>query len=148
MKKLFIVALAATFSFTSIGCFGSFNLTKKLYTAHKGLGDKWINWVVFVVGGEAVYGLTIFADVIVLNSIEYWTGSNPVASNTLEQTDESGNKLIATRIPGGALELTVIKADGTIHSTTLTKNEDTFQAFDENGKLVAQYSAPVEVSQQ
>jgi len=92
-----------------------------------------------------IYPLTATADALVLNAIEFWTGANPIAEgNTLEQQDMTGNKLVATKLPGGALELTSIKMDGTVNTVTLTKSDEMVQAYDANGKLVAQVSAPAE----
>jgi len=140
MKKMFTIALSAAFAMTTVGCFGSFGLTKKVYNFHKSIGDKWINEVVFFVIGGPVYGFTTFADAVVLNSIEFWTGSNPIASNTMEQTDEHGNKLVATKLPGGALDLTSIQADGTVHQLTLINSGEAVQVYNEQGKVVAQVS--------
>ena len=31
-----------------------------------------------------VYGICVFVDAVILNSIDFWTGSNPFASTTIE----------------------------------------------------------------
>jgi len=149
MKKILTLALIGTVMTISLsGCYGSFAFTKKVYDFNGQISNKWVNEAIFFVFGGPVYGFTVFADAVVLNTIEFWTGSNPVASNTLEQQDQAGNKLIATKIPGGALELTVIKADGTVNSMTLTKSDDMVKAFDENGKVIARIAAPAEEAAQ
>ncbi len=72
--------------------------------------------------------------------VEFWTGSNPVASNTLEQTDEQGNKLIATKLPGGALEVITVKIDGSVHTVPLVKNQEMVTAYDSQGKVLSQFA--------
>lgn len=61
------------------GCFGSFSATRKLWGWNDDVGDKWVNWLVFLgLSILPVYQLFVLADVLVLNSVEFWTGSNPV----------------------------------------------------------------------
>jgi len=140
MKKILAATLIGATLFTTSGCYGQFSLTKKVNKFHESLGDKWIRTIALWFGGEVVYGFTFFVDIFVLNVVEFWTGSNPVASNTLEQTDEQGNKLIATKLPGGALEVTTVKIDGSVHTVTLVKNQELVTAYDSQGKVLSQFS--------
>lgn len=86
MKKFFkfsAVVLSAAIMFSS--CIGSFSLTNKVQQWNESLGDKFVNELVFVgMHIVPIYPLSIFADILVLNSIEFWTGSNPVASKVGE----------------------------------------------------------------
>lgn len=100
MKSVRIVALALVVSTTS-ACMGSFMLTRKLYDFNSRVTDnKIINNVIFWALGWflPIYGLAIFADVVVLNTIEFWTGKNLLASNVEVE-----------RRPDGAV---VVRADG------------------------------------
>jgi len=145
MKKILTIALLSTLAISLSSCYGGFSLTKKVYTINGSFGNKWINSILMIIPGTMIYPLTATADALVLNAIEFWTGANPIAEgNTLEQQDMTGNKLVATKLPGGALELTSIKMDGTVNTVTLTKSDEMVQAYDANGKLVAQVSAPAE----
>lgn len=75
-----ILALASSMMFTS--CIGSFALTNKVLSWNKQVGNKFVNTLIFAAFWPIpVYPLTMFADVIVINSIEFWSGSNPVADN-------------------------------------------------------------------
>lgn len=61
------------------GCTGSFQLTRKVYNFHRSQSDKWMDEVLFlVVALVPVYSLASLADAVVFNSIEFWTGKNPV----------------------------------------------------------------------
>ena len=60
-------------------CLGPFNLTRRLYKWNAELGDKWEREIMFLILAiTPVYGLTTLADAVVFNSMEFWTGKNPV----------------------------------------------------------------------
>lgn len=76
-----VCVLAASMSLQS--CIGSFTLTNKLLSWNRQVGNKFVNELVFFAFWILpVYEVSALADVLVLNSIEFWSGSNPVASNT------------------------------------------------------------------
>lgn len=65
--------------FFASGCYGPFNLTKRLYLWNGDVGDKWENELVFLLFTILpVYGTVVSADAIIFNSIQFWTGENPV----------------------------------------------------------------------
>lgn len=83
MKKLGIYSMAFLMlgiGTMSTGCFGSFALVGKVYKWNKGLGNKWMQsivmWGLFII---PVYEFCGFVDIVILNLVEFWTGSNPVA---------------------------------------------------------------------
>ncbi len=81
-KKYLSVALVLTLatSILSTSCIGSFTLTNKLLTWNNNLGNKFVNELVFFAFWILpVYEVSALADVCVLNSIEFWSGENPVA---------------------------------------------------------------------
>lgn len=74
---------ALCISFLSVhvsGCFGSFALVRKVYGINESISDnKFIRWVVFLgFSIIPVYGISGLVDVLVLNSLEFWTGNNPL----------------------------------------------------------------------
>ncbi|MGI6197735.1 MAG: DUF3332 domain-containing protein [Candidatus Cloacimonadaceae bacterium] len=81
-KKLILMVTLASFLMMSMfGCYGSFTFTKKLYEFNGSVsGNKFVNNLVFwLLGIAQIYSFTAVADVAVLNLIEFWTGSNPMA---------------------------------------------------------------------
>ena len=81
-KKYLTVAVAATLSLSlvSTSCIGSFSLTNKLLSWNQQVGNKFVNELVFFAFWILpVYEISALADILVLNSIEFWSGSNPVA---------------------------------------------------------------------
>ena len=104
------------------GCYGKFELTRKLYQWNGQVGDKWVNtivmWVLMIVPAYEAVG---FVDVFILNVIEFWTGENPLAM-------ESGEK-----------EVQVVEMDGRTYEITATANRfDIVQKDgDEAGRTVS-----------
>ena len=73
--------LAVLVSVVTTGCFGGFNLTRKLYGFNASVSNKFARWLVFVVLVIIpIYGLFLFIDVVLLNLIEFWAGTNPVSA--------------------------------------------------------------------
>ena len=95
------VWLAGSLLFSS--CIGSFKLTNGLLSWNRSLDNKFVNELVFVAFCIVpVYGISILADALVLNAIEFWSGDNPIASIPEMQTVESenGRYTIRTRPDG------------------------------------------------
>ncbi len=77
--KTMVLLLAGTILTSS--CVGSFGLFNKLAQWNKTATDsKFLNELIFLVLSPA-YAVCGVADFFVLNSIEFWTGDNPVANN-------------------------------------------------------------------
>ncbi len=77
--KLSALLLSATIVMTS--CIGSFRLTNNIKDWNEGVSNKWVNEVIFIaLHIIPVYEIAMFVDGVVLNSIEFWTGSNLVAN--------------------------------------------------------------------
>ena len=122
MKKSFkfaAVLLSASLMLSS--CIGSFGLTNKVKDWNEGLGNKFLSELVFIgLHIIPVYELTIFADAIVLNSIEFWTGNSALAK-------ENGTKIVKNQ-KGENVAITSC-ADGYIISNG---NEELKLQFNEN----------------
>lgn len=98
MKKKYlsvalVIALAGSMLTTS--CIGSFSLTSKLLDWNKSIGNKFVNEVVFFAFWILpVYEISTLADVLVLNSIEFWSGNNPVAKGSKVVEGKDGKYLV------------------------------------------------------
>ncbi len=91
------VALVCTLlcSTTLTSCIGSFSLSNKLLAWNKTVGSKFVNELVFFAFWIVpVYEVSALADIIVLNSIEFWSGSNPVAKGTKAIDTKDGRVLV------------------------------------------------------
>lgn len=80
MKKHFkLTALLLTATIVLSSCIGSFRLTNNIKDWNEGLGNKFVNELVFIaLHIVPVYEIAMFVDGVVLNSIEFWTGNNLV----------------------------------------------------------------------
>ncbi|MDD5675291.1 MAG: DUF3332 family protein [Chitinivibrionales bacterium] len=114
MKRIIIaLALAGVIAFN--GCIGSFSLTTKLYSWNqKATGDKYVNTaILWVLGAVQVYSATVFIDFVFLNTVEFWSGKNPMAftgPNKLEKVVMShGNSYKVTM---GNYKITVSQLTG------------------------------------
>lgn len=139
-KSLIALSLAAAFSLTA--CYGSYSLSQKLYKWNGTLGDKWLNSCVhFILWVIPVYEICIgLVDGLVLNTVEFWTGSNPVASNdTYFEKDAQGNQVSAIKNEDGSLAVQIIDAQGHKADLKLERDADVIRALDANGQVVAQY---------
>lgn len=68
--------MAAAMSMSS--CIGSFGLFNNVLAWNKSLSNKFVNEVVFIVLTPA-YAVCGVVDALVLNTVEFWSGKNPVA---------------------------------------------------------------------
>ncbi len=128
-KQIVVAMLVATMALMSVGCYGSFNLTKKVYNWNGSLGNKWVVELVFLACYVVpVYGIAGFIDVVILNSLEFWTGSNPVASNV---TSEDGTTVAFNKEKN---EMTVSYAG---KSFTITREDGKSTVKDAEGNVLA-----------
>ena len=75
-----IVCLLGSTMLTTPSCIGSFSLSNRLLGWNNTLGNKFLNELVFFAFWVLpVYEVCGLADLLVLNSIEFWSGSNPMA---------------------------------------------------------------------
>jgi len=99
MKKKFMVIASATVLGSSIlfsSCIGSFALSNKFLAWNKTIDSKFVNEVLFVIFQPA-YVITMLADVLVLNSIEFWSGDNPVEAGIIKTVEgENGTYTVET----------------------------------------------------
>lgn len=97
-----LVLLLACLLVAGPGCFGSFGLTQKVHKFNRDVSpNQWVQEVVFLAFVFIpVYGVSTFVDAIVINSIEFWTGTNPMAKS--EPRDGAGAEDIAHATPDGS----------------------------------------------
>lgn len=99
MKKIKIAVGALLIAGTSLvfsSCIGSFGLTNKVLSWNRHIGPKFVNELVFFCFWILpVYEVTALADVLVLNSIEFWSGNNPVSASIKVVDTDHGRYMIA-----------------------------------------------------
>lgn len=98
MKKFYLtsaIAITLACSLTFSSCIGSFALTNKVLDWNRQVGSKFVNELVFAAFWILpVYELSALADVLVINSIEFWSGDNPVQAYTKTIDGKNGTYLV------------------------------------------------------
>lgn len=97
LKMAATVMVCGAFLFSS--CIGSFALHGKLLNWNQGISNKFVNELVFLaLNIIPVYSACYMVDALVINSIEFWSGSNPLASigDVKKVKGENGNYLVET----------------------------------------------------
>ena len=129
------------------GCYGPFNLTRRLYQWNGQFADKWEKEVVFVLlAWIPVYGLAAAGDAIIFNSMEFWTGKNPVDAPS-RRSDLPQTKRIARGTDEALLTYapTTDGADLTVQqfqhgqpagSLRITQHDGMTEGRDEHGALL------------
>lgn len=119
MTKTIIALLSAVSILFTTNCYGGFVATKKIYNWNGGLGNKWVQsivlWVMLIIPVYEVAGLV---DFLILNTLEFWTGSNPLAMKE------------------GQVETQIVHRDGKKFEVTATKNQFAIREM-ADGKLGA-----------
>jgi len=94
IKVSLLIAAACAVPLQS--CIGSFGLTHKVLDWNNQVGTKFVNELVFFAFWVLpVYEVTAIADLLVLNSIEFWSGNNPVEASTKVIDTDQGRYYIA-----------------------------------------------------
>lgn len=87
MKKIIAALMIAGMAVLSTGCYGSFAVTKKIYKWNGKVAKEpvptIVMWAFLII---PVYGVSGLLDFFILNTLEFWTGSNPLAKGDSEAT--------------------------------------------------------------
>ena len=134
-SKLTVAAVLLCGAMLTNSCVGSFAMFNKFASwNNRATNSKFLNEILFLVLSPAhVFCLT--ADALVLNTIEFWSGSNPMAQNVGKSVNVMGQdgRYYAVKTLKNGYE---IKApDGKVTCFLYDKNNDSWSQM-ENGKLV------------
>lgn len=132
-KTIGLATLALAVMMTTNSCVGSFCMFNKLASWNKGATkSKFLNELIFIVISPA-YAVASVADVLVLNTIEFWSGNNPMASNVgkTQQVMGTDGRYYAVKTLKDGYEIT--KPDGDMMKFVYDKNTDAWSQI-ENGR--------------
>ncbi len=141
MKKISLSFAVVSILFTS--CMGKYALFNSLDKWNKGVTEnKFVNNVIFwVLNIIPVYSIAFGADILILNLIEFWTGSNPITLKPGEIKEKvvtiKGNsyKMTATK---NAMKVLVLSGEEVGKTLDLSFNEasNNWLMTNENGKTI------------
>jgi hypothetical protein len=147
---------------TLVGCYGSFELVKKVHKWNGTFGNKYVNELGFIVLNIVpVYGVAAWIDVVVLNTIEFWTGKNPSRSSnetvvpldektTLTLRGSDRTVVLTSRTDAGTMQYVFEKSDdgtlvkdlsGKLLARCVMTSEGGMRVYDGSGAFVAECSA-------
>lgn len=121
-KLTLLTACAFSCIFLFSSCVGSFGLFNRLSSWNQGVGNKFVNELVFLAMNIIpVYPVAYLADALVINSIEFWSGTNPMANvgDVKKVKGDNGNYMVETLENGYS-----ITKEGEKRSMELIYNKD------------------------
>ena len=117
-------------SFLCSSCIGSFSLFNKYEKWQCNMtSNKYVNGIVGLILQPIVGSVCLFVDAVVLNTIEFWTGSNPMALNKVQTVKGQDGRYYAVKTlkdgyevkaPNG--EITLFTHDSKTESWSITQN--------------------------
>ena len=88
-----------------------------------------------------VYGFAVMIDAVFANSVEFWTGENPVtadAGNDRRVVNAPGGEVVTmTRLAPGVMDVDMKAPDGTRTELTVVLEHDSVAAYGRDGTLLA-----------
>jgi hypothetical protein len=154
IKRIAATLLIAAFGLSSTACIGRFatsGLVRKFNLTV--VQDKWPHEIVFLLLYIIpVYPLAGLIDMIIVNSIEFWTGTNPIdggprvagASVASHQPGDThyavaadGSEAISTLREDGSIDFEIRAADGSTHFVNVVREDGQLVARDADGQRVA-----------
>ena len=121
------LVLVAAVGALSAGCFGKFQLTRKVYDINQSIDEKYVRsattWIFVIL---PVYGFAALADLIVFNVIEFWTGENPVDAEPVTKVSAHGNgrTVLTLSRDGSATVAAIERYEGERLVSTLRVRDD------------------------
>jgi hypothetical protein len=125
-KGIALVLVAAVGTLAA-GCFGKFQLTRKVYDINQSIDEKYVRsaatWIFVIV---PVYGVAALLDLIVFNVIEFWSGENPVAEAKVTKVfaQGDGRTVLTLSRDGSATVALIERYEGERLVSTLRVRDD------------------------
>jgi len=149
MRRIIASAVLAGFMTISTACYGPFNLTRNVYHWNSGVkgsgevSDKWMKeFVFFGMIVVPVYMFSALLDAFIFNSIQFWSGDNPVRVTQ----DENGRirevqlgKLTASVTwaeDGKSAHVTYVREGQIVKQVTIERDGEQLRLRDQKNEMV------------
>jgi hypothetical protein len=134
-RRAVVLTVTAAAVLGSSGCFGSFNLTRQLYGWNKDVSkEKFVRELVFLgLNVVPVYGIATLIDAVVANTVEFWTGENPISMTGSVKVDSATvvKKVGVVKNGERIMTISTFKFDKLVATTTMRlKTGATSMAFE------------------
>jgi hypothetical protein len=147
MRTLVTCLLLLATSLSSSACIGRFAVTGEVRKFNLEVTkDQWGREIVFLcLYIIPIYPLAGAVDLIIVNSIEFWSGENPVngqprlarSGDQRHATAPDGSEAISTLREDGSIDLELRAADGSVHFLNVVREEGGVVARDAQGRRLA-----------
>jgi len=147
MKALIASLLLVAFTFSNTACIGRMATSGKVMKFNLDVTEgKWGRELVFLLLYIIpVYPLAGFIDLIIVNSIEFHTGTNPISGQTRlakagdQKTvvAEDGSQAVSTLREDGSVDIEIQAADGSRHFVNVIRENGHTVARDAEGSPIA-----------
>jgi len=136
-RVIAITVLCSSALFASTGCFGSFTTLHRLYHWNQTVdANKWAKWGVFVATVIVpIYPSATIFDMIFTNSVEFWSGRNPMASNDFKT--DNGEEVSLRMRDDGKIDVTIQSPDKAATHLVVVPESNSIGAYGDDGGLVA-----------
>jgi hypothetical protein len=149
-KRIVAAIVAGSFLTITTACYGPFNLTKNVYhwnsniTGSSEVNEKWMKeFVFFGMIIIPVYMFSALLDAFIFNSIQFWSGDNPVKAT------DAGGEGVTRVVRLGGLSVTMAENErGTTvtyernglveRRATIETNATGYRLINETGALLAE----------
>lgn len=139
-RVIAVTILTGFVPLTTTACFGSFPVAAKVYRWNETVNnEKWVRWLIFLLISP-VYGGALSFDLIFSNSVEFWTGTNPMAAlpgTTRYVEGANGERAVMTLREDRAIDVYVTAPGKPDQHLVLVREADAVAAYDANGLLIA-----------
>jgi uncharacterized protein DUF3332 len=128
MKRFIVLLMMAAALAPSLGgCFGKFAVTRKVYELNASVHDRYLrNVVTWAFVFFPVYWISGVLDLFIFNTIEFWSGRNPVASGERSFQYSKGEERFDVRAvkSNDLITFTIDRYRGAAYLDTLTISTD------------------------
>ena len=149
-RKGVVCMVLVSFMGITTACYGPFNLTKSVYNWNNGIkgsgevNEKWMKELVFFgMIVVPVYMFSALLDAFIFNSIQFWSGNNPIKASDL---DDDGQTKVA-QVGDLTMRWTSTSEGATVtyerhgiveRRATIVSSATGYRLFDERGMTLAE----------
>lgn len=134
------------------GCIGRFALSGKVRTFNmEATENRWAREILFIcLYVIPVYPFAGAIDMIIVNSVEFWTGTNPIDGgdsvtpiSQTEWTTEEGTQITMVHRPDDTIDVTMISIEGEERFLNLKRTDSGVIASNGSGEVLANSMDPL-----
>jgi hypothetical protein len=139
-RVIAVTLLCSSSLLATTGCFGSFSTLHRVYEWNRTVDhNKWVQWGVFTAAIIVpVYPSATLFDLVFTNSVEFWSGRNPMTAGvTRTLHTENGEEVSMRMREDGNIDVSIRSPSQPDTQLVVVPEGDSIAAYDASGQLVA-----------